>query len=446
MFMACDKNTIGAKMSNILKDKTLAIVGLGYVGLPLAVAFAKKGYNMVSYDINKVRIEDLKRNIDITNETSPDDLSMPNLSFTSSEEELSKADIFIVTVPTPIDEANTPDLSIVFSATRTVAKYVKSGDIVIYESTVYPGVTEDECVPIIEEISGLKLNKDFSVGYSPERINPGDHTRPIEKIKKIVSASNKEALEVVSNLYGSIIEVGIFECANIKTAEAAKVIENIQRDLNIALVNEFSIIFNMLGINTYDVLDAASTKWNFIRFEPGIVGGHCIGVDPYYLTHCAEKLGYHPEVILSGRRINNRMGEYIAKNIIKIILSSSNKISHPISVNILGFTFKENVPDIRNTKVIDIVKALEEFGVVVKIADPHADAHQAYEEYGINLTPLKDLEPANAVIVAVKHKEFVEGGWNFMTSFLKNEKVVVADLKRCLPKEKPSANIELWTL
>ena len=220
--MACDKNTIGAKMSNILKDKTLAIVGLGYVGLPLAVAFAKKGYNMVSYDINKVRIEDLKRNIDITNETSPDDLSMPNLSFTSSEEELSKADIFIVTVPTPIDEANTPDLSIVFSATRTVAKYVKSGDIVIYESTVYPGVTEDECVPIIEEISGLKLNKDFSVGYSPERINPGDHTRPIEKDKKIVSASNKEALEVVSNLYGSIIEVGIFECANIKQLKLQK--------------------------------------------------------------------------------------------------------------------------------------------------------------------------------------------------------------------------------
>lgn len=429
-----------------MTHKTLAIVGLGYVGLPLAVAFAKKNYSMISYDINKTRISDLKKGIDVTNETSKQDLSMPNLNFTDSEEELRKANIFIVTVPTPIDDANTPDLSIVFAATKTVAKYVKKGDVVIYESTVYPGVTEDECVPIIESISGLKCNQDFSVGYSPERINPGDHTRPIEKIQKIVSASNANALSVVSNLYESIIEAGIFKCANIKTAEAAKVIENIQRDVNIALINEFSIIFNMLGINTYDVLDAASTKWNFVRFEPGIVGGHCIGVDPYYLTHCAEKLGYHPEVILSGRRINNRMGEYIAKNILKNILSSNTTISNPISVNILGFTFKENVPDIRNTKVIDIVKALQEFGVIVHISDPYADNHQVYEEYGIHLTALEDLKPANAVVLAVKHKEFIEKGIDLVKPLLKNNAGLIADLKKCLPKENIPSDIKIWTL
>ncbi|MGI4851437.1 MAG: nucleotide sugar dehydrogenase [Janthinobacterium lividum] len=430
----------------MINDKILTIIGLGYVGLPLAVAFGKKGYKTVGYDIDKKRILELQNGIDRTLETDEDLLKIKNLSFTFQEENLEKSSIYIITVPTPIKDANRPDLSMILSATNTVGKILKKGDIVIYESTVYPGVTEDECVPILEKISGLKYNIDFGVGYSPERINPGDKKHRLENIKKIVSGSNAETLETVFQLYDSIISAGVFKSSNIKTAEAAKVIENIQRDVNIALINELSIIFHKLNINTYDVLEAASTKWNFARFEPGLVGGHCIGVDPYYLTHCAEKLGYHPEVILSGRRINNHMGEYIANNIMKNILKNNNISSFPPLITILGFSFKENVPDIRNTKVIDIIKELEKFGVKIQLCDPHVDATSVYSEYGLNLIPIDELIPADAVIVAVKHQSFIDGGGSLLEKLLKNKKGLIADLKNCVEKIDINPNIFLWKL
>lgn len=428
------------------KNKIIAVVGLGYVGLPLAVAFAKKSYEIIAYDINQERISQLKNGVDVTWETTSGDLNLSNIHFSSREEDLKKASIYIITVPTPINDANRPDLSIVFSATERIAKYLKKGDIVIYESTVYPGVTEDECVPILEKISGLKYRVDFGAGYSPERINPGDKLHRLETIQKIVSGSDSTVLDLVADLYNKIIEAGIFKCPNIRTAEAAKVIENIQRDVNISLINELSIIFNKLEINTYEVLDAAATKWNFARFEPGLVGGHCIGVDPYYLTHCAEKLGYNPEVILSGRRINNRMGEHIAGEIIKSILNSSSNLLFPPLITILGFTFKENVPDIRNTKVVDVIKGLESFGAQIQVYDPYADPENVFHEYGIKLTSLEKLSPADSVVVAVKHKSFVEGGWPFITTLLKDQKGLVADLKNCLPRNDIPKAVKIWSL
>lgn len=428
------------------EKKTIAIIGLGYVGLPLAVAFGKKGYKVIAYDINKKRIEQLKEGVDVTLETASDELKASPLHFTSEEKSLDNASIYIVTVPTPINETNRPDLSMIVSATEIVGRHLKKGDVVVYESTVYPGVTEDECVLILEKISGLKYKSDFGVGYSPERINPGDKLHRLETIMKIVSGSDPETLKIVAELYGDIIDAGIFQCANIQTAEAAKVIENIQRDVNIALMNELSLIFDLLGINTHDVLDAAATKWNFSRFEPGLVGGHCIGVDPYYLTHCAEKLGYHPEVILSGRRINDRMGEYIAEKVIKLILNSASTLTFPPVVTILGFTFKENVPDIRNTKVVDTYHALKSFGTQVQIYDPFADVDQVKHEYGIELTPLEKLVPGDAVVVAVKHKSFIEGGWPFIKQFLKTEKSVVADLKNCLSCADVPKTVSFWRL
>lgn len=432
--------------SKMKESKLVAVIGLGYVGLPLAVAFAKKGYKVIAYDINENRIAQLKNGLDVTRETTKNELTFSNLHFSSCEEDLKESPIYIITVPTPINDTNRPDLTIIFSATKTVGKYLKKGDVVVYESTVYPGVTEDECVPILEKISCLQYKKDFGVGYSPERINPGDKLHRLELIKKVVAGSDENILNKVASLYGDIIEAGVFKCANIRTAEAAKVIENIQRDVNISLINELSIIFNMLGINTYDVLDAAETKWNFSRFEPGLVGGHCIGVDPYYLTHCAEKLGYNPEVILSGRRINNRMGEHIANSIMRSLLSFSSDIEFPINITILGFTFKENVPDIRNTKVIDVVKSLESFGVQIQIYDPYADPHHVQEEYGLKLTHLESLSPAHAVILAVKHQSFVEKGWPFIESLLKDKSGLVADLKNCLPRENSPKHIKIWRL
>lgn len=428
------------------KNRIIGVVGLGYVGLPLAVAFAKKNHDIIAYDINTNRISQLKKGVDITWETTKDELSLSNLHFSSEKQDLKDASIYIITVPTPINDANRPDLSMIFSATEVVGKYLKKGDIVIYESTVYPGVTEDECVPILEKFSGLKYKVDFGVGYSPERINPGDKLHRLETIQKIVSGSDEEALNIVADLYSDIIDAGIFKSSNIKTAEAAKVIENIQRDVNISLINELSIIFSKLGINTYEVLDAAATKWNFARFEPGLVGGHCIGVDPYYLTHCAEKLGYNPEVILSGRRINNRMGEHIASEIMKHILKSSSDLSFPPLITILGLTFKENVPDIRNTKVVDLIKGLESFGAQIQIYDPYADSDHVFHEYGIKLTPLEKLSPADAAIIAVKHKPFVEGGWPFIATLLRDQKGLVADLKNCLPREGTPKTIKVWSL
>lgn len=427
-------------------NEIVGVVGLGYVGLPLAVAFAKKNHQVVAYDINENRIAQLKKGEDITWETTQDDLTLPCLHFSSDQKDLKDVSIYIVTVPTPINDTNRPDLSMILSATELVGKYLKKGDIVIYESTVYPGVTEDECVPILEKVSGLKYKVDFGVGYSPERINPGDKLHRLETIQKIVSGSDEKVLNVIADLYNSIIDAGIFKCSSIRTAEAAKVIENIQRDVNISLINELSIIFSKLGINTYDVLDAAATKWNFARFEPGLVGGHCIGVDPYYLTHCAEKLGYNPEVILSGRRINNRMGEHVASEIMKEVLKSSSDLLFPPLITILGFTFKENVPDIRNTKVVDLIKGLESFGAKIQIYDPYADSDQVYHEYGIKLTTLENLSPADVAIVTVKHKPFVDGGWPFVTKLLKNNSGLVADLKNCLPKETAPKTIKIWSL
>lgn len=427
------------------KNRRIAVVGLGYVGLPLAVAFARKGYKTIAYDINPNRISQLKNGIDITLETTKDDLELSNLHFSSEKKDLKGASIYIITVPTPINDTNRPDLSSIFSATEMVGKYLKKKDIVIYESTVYPGLTEEECVPILEKSSGLKYKADFGVGYSPERINPGDKLHRLEKIQKIVSGSDMDVLDIIAELYNDIIEAGIFKCSNIRTAEAAKVIENIQRDVNISLINEFSIIFNKLGINTYEVLDAAATKWNFARFEPGLVGGHCIGVDPYYLTHCAEKLGYNPEVILSGRRINNRMSEHVANEIIKAILKSSSNVFPPL-ITILGFTFKENVPDIRNTKVVDLIKGLESFGAQTQIYDPYADSEQVHHEYGIKLTPLEELFPADAVVLTVKHKPFLEGGWSFITPLLKDQKGFVADLKNCLSRKGAPKTVVRWSL
>jgi UDP-N-acetyl-D-galactosamine dehydrogenase len=428
------------------ENATIAIIGLGYVGLPLAVAFSKKGYKVIAFDISKTRIEQLNQGIDLTRETNQGDLDHPNLILTSNALDLKEATVFIVTVPTPINEANRPDLSMILSATETVGQYLKKDDIVIYESTVYPGVTEDECVPVLERVSNLKYKVDFGVGYSPERINPGDKNHRLETIKKVVSGSDPIVLNKIANLYESIIDAGIFKCANIRTAEAAKVIENIQRDLNIALINELAIIFNKLNINTHDVLDAAATKWNFSRFEPGLVGGHCIGVDPYYLTHCAEKLGYNPEVILSGRRINNRMGEFIANEIMKAVLNRSTDISFPPLFTVLGITFKENVPDTRNTKVVDIVKELENFGAKVQIYDPHADAGHVYHEYGLKLTSFENLSPADGTIIAVKHDSFIEGGWPFIKQFLKNENCLVADLKNCIPQMNFPEKVQVWSL
>ena len=428
------------------EQKTISIVGLGYVGLPLAIAFAKKGYKVIAYDINQKRIDQLKSGLDVTLETTPEELETPSLHLTSDKKEIQKATIHIVTVPTPINETNRPDLSMIYSASEIVGRQLKKGDIVVYESTVYPGVTENECVPILERLSGLTYKKDFGVGYSPERINPGDKLHRLESILKIVSGSDPKTLNTLSALYGDIIEAGIFKCANIQTAEAAKVIENIQRDVNIALMNELSIIFHLLGINTHDVLDAAATKWNFSRYEPGLVGGHCIGVDPYYLTHCAEKLGYHPEVILSGRRINDSMGDHIAEKVMKSLLTSSGIVSFPPIITILGFTFKENVPDIRNTKVIDVIRALEEFGAKVQIYDPFVDSKLVRQEYGIEVSPLDKLKPADAVILAVKHKPFVEEGFPFIKKLLKNERGLIADLKNCLPKKDIPKTYQLWNL
>lgn len=428
------------------ENKYIAIIGLGYVGLPLAVAFAKKGHKTLGYDISKTRISQLLDGIDVTCEVEAEDLQNTNLTFSSNEKDLQSPTLYIVTVPTPINDTNRPDLSMILSATELVGRYLKKGDIVVYESTVYPGVTEDECVPLLEKVSGLKYQQDFGVGYSPERINPGDKNHRLESIQKVVSGSDAQSLQILANLYGDIITAGIFKASNIKTAEAAKVIENIQRDLNIALINELSIIFNKLGINTYDVIDAAATKWNFARFEPGLVGGHCIGVDPYYLTHCAEQLGYNPEVILSGRRINNKMGEYVASSVMKELMNSSQTLTLPAKVTILGFTFKENVPDIRNTKVIDIVNELKNFGADVQIYDPYADSEHVREEYGIELTPITELKPADTVIIAVKHKDFVKEGWPFIQKFLKNGQGLVADLKNCLPKEKIPSAITRWSL
>ena len=390
-----------------MKNSSIGIIGLGYVGLPLAAAFASK-YQVIGFDINEKRITELNKGLDSTNEITPEQLNKvigSSLKLTTVLDDLSECTVYIVTVPTPVTSSKSPDLNPVIKATESVSKVLKKGDTVVYESTVYPGVTEEVCVPILEEKTGLKFNEDFFVGYSPERINPGDKKHTITKITKVVSGSTPETLKDLSELYGSIIEAGIYEAPTIKTAEAAKVIENTQRDINIAFVNELSIIFSKMGIDTHEVLKAAGTKWNFLNFFPGLVGGHCIGVDPYYLAFKSEALGYTPEMILAGRRINDSMPTFIVSQIVKQLLKQ-NKTSQNAKALILGATFKENCPDLRNSKVVDVYKELSEFGFSVDIFDPEADAKVFIKEYGFE----KLKEPANkhydVVILAVSHNSF----------------------------------------
>lgn len=423
--------------------RKIAVIGLGYVGLPVAVAFGKAGAPVIGFDINPDRVRDLMAGRDVTREVDAADLKHQTLTFTADESALKAADFFIVTVPTPIDEARRPDLTALRKASATVGRALKSGDIVVYESTVYPGATEEDCVPVLEQASGLKAGKDFSVGYSPERINPGDRAHRFETIKKVVSAQNQKTLDVVAEVYGSVVTAGIHKASSIKVAEAAKVIENTQRDLNIALMNELSAICDLLNIDTMDVLNAAQTKWNFLPFAPGLVGGHCIGVDPYYLTHRAERAGYHPQVILAGRRINDGVGQRVARECIRRLMRNGSTSKF---VTVLGLTFKENVPDIRNSKVVDIVRELKSFGATVQIHDPLASAVDAEHEYGIQLTDLERLEPAEAVIVAVPHERYVKSGWPLIVSLLRNAGGIVLDVKARLDRATVPPNIELWRL
>lgn len=385
--------------------KKLAIIGLGYVGLPLAVEFGK-ARDVVGFDINKTRVEQLQSGRDVTNECSFDQLeAAKRLKYSASVDDIRDARIYIVTVPTPIDGVNRPDLRPLEAASQTVGSVLKEGDIVIFESTVYPGATEEICVPILELESGLLFNRDFACGYSPERINPGDKVNTLTKIRKITSGSNSEAADEIDDLYCSIITAGTWKASSLKVAEAAKVIENSQRDLNIAFVNELSVIFDRLNIDTLEVLEAAGSKWNFLPFRPGMVGGHCIGVDPYYLTYKAEQVGYNPQVILAGRRINDNMARYAAKSIVKRMLQNGMDVARS-KVGILGLTFKENCPDIRNSKVVDLIRELETWNVTVSVADPWANPAEVEHEYGLKLVDVKNLRELSAIIVAVGHDEF----------------------------------------
>lgn len=428
-----------------MSNRKVAVVGLGYVGLPVAAAFAKK-QQVIAFDINQKRIAALKEGQDHTGEVSSIDLQQGQFIFTHEAQDLKQADFFIVAVPTPIDEANQPDLSPLFSASKTIGLHLKKGDIVVYESTVYPGTTEEECVPVLEQYSGLKCGVDFFVGYSPERINPGDKEHTFTKIRKIVAGQTPEILDIVAEVYASVVDAGVYKASSIKVAEAAKVIENTQRDLNIAFVNELSMIFHKLGIDTQEVLNAAGTKWNFLPFKPGLVGGHCIGVDPYYLTHKAEKLGYHPQVILAGRRVNDGMGAYIAQETIKL-LSKKSVCLQEARVGILGLTFKENCPDLRNTKVVDIVAELQEYGVEPLIHDPLVNSEEAKHEYGLNLSSAAALNNLDVLILAVAHHEYLDQPLETLVAKLNQNHPIIVDVKSILDQQKLAAmNITVWRL
>jgi UDP-N-acetyl-D-glucosamine/UDP-N-acetyl-D-galactosamine dehydrogenase len=416
-----------------LKDKTIAIIGLGYVGLPLAVEFGKTRL-VIGFDINQKRVAELEGGNDHTLEITPEELKHAKfLKYSAEANSIKDAQVFIVTVPTPIDTANRPDLTPLMKASETVGKTLKKGDVVIYESTVYPGCTEEDCVPVLEKYSGLKFNQDFYCGYSPERINPGDKVNTLTKIKKITSGSTPEIAEAIDALYASIIKAGTHKAASIKVAEAAKVIENTQRDLNIALVNELSVLFDRLDIDTIEVLEAAGTKWNFLPFRPGMVGGHCIGVDPYYLTHKAEQVGYHPQIIASGRRMNDNMARYAARNVIKLMLRNGIDVSKS-KVGVMGITFKEDCPDIRNSKVVDLIKEFETWGVKVLVTDPYADADEVMHEYGVKLNTMEDLSSVDAIVVAVGHQIYRKMGLLELKKMLKVDKPVLADLKALYDK------------
>ena len=411
-----------------LSNANIAIIGLGYVGLPLAVEFGKQR-NVLGFDINKSRIAELQTGQDSTLEVSPEDLKAArHLLYSDNLDELRDCQIFIVTVPTPVDQANRPDMTPLVKASETVGKVLPQNAVVIYESTVYPGATEEVCVPVLEKFSGKKFNVDFFCGYSPERINPGDKVNTLTKIKKITSGSTPEVADAVDALYGSIITAGTYRASSLKVAEAAKVIENTQRDLNIALVNELSVIFERLGIDTLDVLEAAGSKWNFLPFRPGMVGGHCIGVDPYYLTHKAEEVGYHPQVILAGRRINDDMARYVARNTIKRMLQNGLDVPR-CRIGVLGITFKENCPDIRNSKVVDMVRELESWGAQVVVADAWANADEVAHEYGLQLGQVDAQNPVDALVVAVGHTEYRRATPAELRALCRGDKPVLADVK-----------------
>ncbi len=429
----------------ISKKAKLSLVGLGYVGMPIAVAFAKK-IKVIGFDLNAKKIALYKKGVDPTHEVGNEVIEKTKVEFTSDEKKLREAKFHIVAVPTPVNDDHTPDLSPVEGASTILGRNLTKGSVVVFESTVYPGVTEEVCVPILERESGLKCGKDFKIGYSPERINPGDKVHRLETITKIVSGMDEETLDCVAKVYELVVEAGVHRAESIKVAEAAKVIENSQRDINIAFMNELSIIFNKMGIDTQSVLKAAGTKWNFLKFYPGLVGGHCIGVDPYYLTYKAEQIGYHSQIILSGRRINDDMGKYVAENCVKNLIASD-KAVRGAKVAILGFTFKENCPDTRNTKVFDIVKELREYGINPVIADPEADAAEAKALYGVEFADIKDIKGIDAVILAVSHKEFSGLKMKAVDKFFGKGKKVLLDLKGLLDrKEYEDAGYNYWRL
>lgn len=417
-----------------LENARIAVIGLGYVGLPLAVAFGKQ-FDTLGFDLSAPRVDELKRGHDHTLEVGPEDLAAADrLAYSADPADLTGRNIFIVTVPTPIDLANRPDLGAIRAASRTIGTYLTPGAVVVYESTVYPGCTEEVCVPILEQVSGLTFNKDFFCGYSPERINPGDKTHRLETITKVTAGSTPESADLIDALYASVVTAGTHKASSIKVAEAAKVIENTQRDLNIALINEIAMIFGKMGIDTLEVLQAAGTKWNFLPFRPGLVGGHCIGVDPYYLTHKAQEIGHHPEVILAGRRINDGMAAYVASQVLKLVLGRGlNPIGGRILV--LGLAFKEDCPDLRNTKVYDLVAELKAYGLSIDIHDPWVDPAEAVHEYGLTLTPEPAKGAYDAVVLAVAHKEFLALGAEGVRAFGKPG-AVLYDIKSALPRDK----------
>ena len=435
-----------------MSDK-IAVIGLGYVGLPLALELANKSRGVVGFDINRKRVEELRDGFDRTCEVQNESLNGTTLEFANEVSQISDCTAFIVTVPTPVDEHNTPDFKPLLAASDTVGQILKKGDLVIYESTVYPGVTEEICGARLEQISGLTQGKDFFLGYSPERINPGDSKHSLTKVTKVVAATDAASLDRVRDIYGPIIEAGLHETSSIQVAEAAKVIENTQRDLNIALMNELAIIFDKMGLSTLDVLEAAGTKWNFLPFRPGLVGGHCIGVDPYYLTCKAKQLGYHPEVILAGRRINDSMGAFVAAKCVKLLIAAKKQV-RDARVGVLGLSFKEEVPDLRNSRVPDIINELADFGVNTLVHDPMIDADEAFEEYGIRVCKREELNNLDAVIVAVGHSHFKEEGFEAVVSSLADNSGVVIDVKSIFKNQADQAmsdigsldGVEYWSL
>src|SRR5690625_5140352 len=430
----------------VSREEKIAVVGLGYVGLPLAVELAKT-YDVIGFDINREKLDTYRSGVDVTNEVGDEAIQATTMTFTDDPNMLQEAKFIIVSVPTPINTDKTPNLTPIIKASETIGENLTKGSIVVYESTVYPGTTEEICLPILEEKSGLKLGEDFKLGYSPERINPGDKVNTLTKIVKVVSGSDEEALREISNLYGAIIEAGIHEAESIKVAEAAKVIENSQRDINIAFMNELSMVFNKMEIPTKQVLRAAGTKWNFLKFTPGLVGGHCIGVDPYYFTYKAEQLGYHSQIILAGRKINDDMGKYVASNTIKKMIHAKQDVSQA-KVAIMGLTFKEDCADVRNTRVIDIIEELEDYDIDVIVYDPEADKEEVKREYDIDLVEESDLKDLDAVVLAVGHQRFTNYNFDFFDGLYKNkDKKVMVDVKEILDRnEAKNRGFHYWSL